>query len=97
MLNSKQRSHLAGLAHTAPDLLQLGKAGPTEGFMAQLDRLLEDHELVKLRFVDYKESRQELARELAEKSRGELVRVIGNTAIFFRRNPDPKKRKVEFE
>jgi RNA-binding protein YhbY len=25
------------------------------------------------------------------------VRVIGNTAIFWKRNPDPEKRKVELD
>ena len=97
MLNSKTRSRLAGLAQTKPDLLQLGKAGPTEAFLAQLERLLGDHELVKLRFVDYQDSRQELARDLDKQTGSELVRVIGNTAIFFKRNPNPDKRKIDLD
>lgn len=94
MLTSKQRSRLAGLAHEATPIVQLGKAGTSEGFMTQLDRSLADHELVTLRFVDYKDSRHELAAELASRTKSELVRVIGNTAILFRRNPDPKKHKI---
>lgn len=97
MLSSKERSRLAGLAQTIDPLLSLGRQGATESFAEHLESLLEAHELVKLRFVDFKESRRELAVELATRTRSELVRVIGNTAILFRRNPDPKKRKVELD
>ena len=95
MLASNQRSRLAGLAQTLPDLAQLGKGGASPAFIAQLGRLLGLHELVKLRFVGFKDSRGDMARELAEKTGSDLVRVIGNTAIFWKRNPDPEKRKVE--
>lgn len=97
MLNSKQRSRLASLAQDLDALLQLGKAGATEGLIGQLERLLADHELVKLRFVDWKSSRRELALELAAATKSELVRLIGNTAILFRQQPDPKKRKIELD
>ncbi|HOX48107.1 MAG TPA: YhbY family RNA-binding protein [Spirochaetia bacterium] len=96
MLTSRQKSHLAGLAQTLEPQIQLGKGGPSAGLVSQLDRILADHELVKLRFVDFKESRQELATELASSTKSELVRVIGNVAVLFRRNPDPKKRKIDF-
>jgi RNA-binding protein len=95
MLSSKERSRLAGIAQSLEALVQLGRAGPTAGLSAQLDRILETHELVKLRFGDHKESRKELARELAAATKSEVVRVIGNTAVFWRRNPDPEKRKIE--
>lgn len=96
MLNSKQRSHLAGLAQTLEPQIMLGKGGASEAFVGQLERILADHELVKLRFVDFKESRHELAVELAARTKSELVRVIGNVAVFFRRNPNPEKRTVDF-
>ena len=95
MLTSKQRSRLASLAQKLPDLLQLGKAGPSPTLVARLDRLLSEHELVKLRFVDFKETRDELARSLAVGTASELVRLIGNTAIFWRRHPDPEKQKIQ--
>ncbi|MEI6873765.1 MAG: YhbY family RNA-binding protein [Spirochaetota bacterium] len=97
MLTSKQRSHLASLAQDLPDLIQLGKAGKTPALVAQLDRLLDSHELVKLRFSGLKEERKELSRLLAAETRSELVRLIGNTAVFWRRQADPEKRKIELE
>jgi RNA-binding protein len=97
MLDSRLRSKLAGIAQTRDALVSLGRAGASDAITAHLDELLEEHELVKLRFVDYKESKQELALELSLRTHSELVRVIGNVAIFWRRNPDPKKKKVELD
>ncbi len=97
MLTSKQRAKLASLASTMDPLVHLGKAGAAEGVSSALDRALADHELVKLRFVDFKGERRELAAQLAEKNRAELVRVIGNVAVLYRRNPDPEKRKIELD
>ena len=95
MLDSKQRSRLAGIAQTKADLLQLGRDGASDALVARLAVLLADHELVKLRFLDHKEERQSLANALAERTGSEVVRVIGNTVLFWKRNPDPGKRKIE--
>jgi RNA-binding protein len=97
MLTSKQRSRLSGIAQTRQDLVQVGKDGASAAVVAQLARLLADHELVKLRFVDHKGEREELARSLAAETGSEIVRQIGNTAIFWKRNPDPERRRVELE
>ena len=93
MLTSKQRALLASLASTLDPVVHLGKGGPTEALAATLTKALDDHELVKVRFVDFKDSRRDVARELAEAVGAELVRVIGNVAVFWRESSDPDKRK----
>ena len=95
-MTSRARSYLSSLAAKMADTLILGRDGADPGFTAQLDRHLEAHELVKVRFNDYKGEKIEISTTLAEKTKSEIVRIIGNTAIFFRRNPDPEKRKLEF-
>ena len=95
MISTKQRSFLTGLASKDAVFTQLGKGGPTEAFVAQLATLLERHELVKVKFVDFKDQKKEISADLAEATSSELVRVIGNTAIFFRQHPDPEKRSIE--
>lgn len=97
MLSSRQRSKLAGLAQDLEPLIHLGRGGASEGIEAQLDKLLTDHELVKLRFVDFKESRHELASELAERTHAEIVRVIGNTAVLWRRSHNSQKQRIDLE
>ncbi len=95
MLTSKQRGFLSGLAQTRDPLVILGKAGESEGVVARLDSLLTEHELVKLRFGNFKEASRELALSLAEKTDSELVRLIGYTAVFYRLNPDPLKHRID--
>jgi RNA-binding protein len=96
MLNAKQRSFLSGRAAADATTTQLGRGGASEAFVAQLSLLLECHELVKVKFMDFKEARREISEELAAAASCELVRVIGNTAIFFRRQGNPEKRKILF-
>jgi RNA-binding protein len=94
MLKSRQRAYLAGLAQGLDCIITLGKAGATPELADRLAELLEIHELVKLRFGDFKESRKELALALAERTGSELVRLVGYVAVFWKANPDPDKRKI---
>lgn len=95
MLTSKQRAHLSSLANTLEPVVFLGKAGAVGGVEQALDRALTDHELVKLRFVDFKGERKELAQQLADKAGADLVRVIGHVAIMYRQSTEPEKRVIE--
>jgi RNA-binding protein len=95
MLGSKQRAALASSAQKLPSLASLGRSGLTEAFAARVSTLLGHHELVKLRFQDFKERKSELAAELAQRTNSELVSMIGNVAVFYRRAEDPAKRKYE--
>jgi RNA-binding protein len=95
MLTSKQRAQLAGLATKLDPIVYLGKAGAAAGVSEALERALADHELVKLRFIDFKGERNELSRQLAAQSGSELIRIIGNVAVFYRQHPDSKKRKID--
>lgn len=95
MLTSKQRAQLSSLANELNPVVFLGKAGAAEGVHEALDKALTDHELIKLRFVDFKGERKELAGQLAEKAGAELVRVIGHVAIIYRQSADPEKRHIK--
>jgi Predicted RNA-binding protein containing KH domain, possibly ribosomal protein len=97
MLSSKDRSRLASIAQNRDCLISLGRGGARDAFAERLGQLLEQHELVKLRFGDFKEEKADIAAALAKATGSEVVRRIGNVAIFWKRNPDPQKRKVELE
>ena len=93
-LSGKERRHLRGLAHGLKPLVHVGKNGVTEGVIDDTDRALRDHELVKIRFLDYKDQRQELSQTIAEETRSGIVEIIGNALILYRESPDPAKRKI---
>ncbi|HOE71384.1 MAG TPA: ribosome assembly RNA-binding protein YhbY [Deltaproteobacteria bacterium] len=95
-LTGAQRKYLRGLAHSLRPVVQAGKNGITPELLRAVDEALEHHELIKVKFVDFKEEKKELTEEIAERTSSEAVGLIGNVAILYRRQPDEKKRKVSF-
>lgn len=94
-LSGKQRKYLRGLAHKLNPAVTVGKNGLNDGVYAELERALDQAEVVKVRFADFKDERKELAPTMAEKCGAVLAGLVGHTAIFYRRNPDPEKRNVK--
>jgi RNA-binding protein len=93
-LAGSQRTYLRGLAHKLRPVIQVGKNGITEELIKAVDDALNIHELIKIKFVDFKEERKELSDNIAGQTSSEAVGLIGNVAIFFRQNTDEKKRKI---
>ena len=62
----------------------VGGAGVTDGVMDMIDKSLAAHELIKVKFNEYKDEKQELTQEICEKTDATLVRIIGNIAILYR-------------
>lgn len=93
-MNSTVRSYLRKMAQSLHPVVMVGKNGGDERVIQALDEALTIHELVKVKFVDFKDSRKEISQIFAEKTHAELVHVIGNTAVFFRTQVDPDKRKI---
>ena len=93
-LSNSQRKFLRGLAHGAPATVQLGKHGLTPNFYKSLETALLSHELLKLRFTNLKDERKELSAEIEAQTGATLVSMVGHTAVYYRENPDPEKRRV---
>ncbi|MBQ8514543.1 MAG: YhbY family RNA-binding protein [Ruminococcus sp.] len=91
MLTSKQRAKLRGIASTYETIFQVGKGGIGDQLVQQVLDALKKRELIKLHVLDNCEySAAEAAAILAERSRSEVVQVIGNRFVLYKRNPqDP--------
>ena len=95
-LTGSVRTYLRGLAHHLKPSVIVGQHGITESFIHATDQALENHELIKVKFNHFKDHKQMLAPEIAQKTRSELVGLIGNIAIFYRKQPDTAKQKIQF-
>jgi RNA-binding protein len=95
-LSNPQIRKLKGLAQRMDASLKVGKHGLSDAFIKSLDEELTRHELVKVKFTEFKEQKKELAPQLAEKTTSHLITLLGNVAVLFRRNPDPQKQRVQF-
>jgi RNA-binding protein len=95
-LEGFQRKYLRGLAHKMKPVVFVGQKGLTETLNGSINDALTAHELIKLKFIDFKdkEDKKEII-DTIEKTHGcEMVGMIGHTAILYRRHPDEEKRKV---
>lgn len=95
-LSSRQRKFLRGLAHGQPPLVQVGRAGVTAGVLAELDRALDEHELVKVRFQAEKEREAKVEAAASIEARLGCAEVgrVGHVAVFYRPQRDPERRKI---
>ena len=90
-MTSKQRAALRSQAQSLSPVVMVGHDGITEGVIAALDQALTDHELVKVRFQDFKDMAKDLSNELATKTDSTKIAVTGFTAVFYRQNPEKTK------
>ena len=84
--NSQIRKFKAAAQHLEP-MLKVGKAGLSEGFLRSVETALSQHELVKIKFVEFKEQKKELAPQLAEKTASHLIMRVGNVMVLHRPRP----------
>ncbi|MCR5253865.1 MAG: ribosome assembly RNA-binding protein YhbY [Treponema sp.] len=83
-LTSKQRKELEKAAHDLQPVVIVGGAGVTDGVVKMVDNSLTAHELIKIKFNEYKDEKIELTNKICEETDATLVRLIGNVAILFR-------------
>lgn len=94
-LTSSQRRYLSRLAHDLDPVVMIGKNGFTASVVAAVDQALDCHELIKVRFVDYKADRVTISEQLADQSFAAIVRVIGNVAVLYRPHRESEKRRFK--
>ena len=86
-LTNAQIRELKARAQLMKPTLKVGHDGLSPAFIAALDETLKHHELVKVKFADFKEQKKELAPQLAEKTSSQLIMRVGNVAVLFRAKP----------
>jgi RNA-binding protein len=94
-LPNPQIRKLKALAQRLEPQLKLGKQGLSEAFLKAVDEELTRHELVKIKFTEFKEEKKSMAPELAERTGSHLVMRVGNVVVLFRQNSDPAERRIQ--
>jgi RNA-binding protein len=87
-MDTKKILELRGQAARMEASTHVGKNGVTPSLIEEVKRQLKDNKLVKVKLLKSAIEampREELAKELAEKTRAELIEVKGNTVVLFKR------------
>ncbi len=86
-MTTKERAFLKGLAQTTDPILSLGKASLTPEFTEAVAEALKARELVKINVLkNCYDDPHTLAITLSERTRSEVVQVIGRKIVLYKRN-----------
>ena len=84
------------MAHSMKPVVFIGRNGITEGLNHSINDALTAHELIKVKYIDFKdkEDKTEISGIIEETHDCEMAGMIGHIAIFYRQHPDEEKRKI---
>lgn len=87
-LTSSQRRKLKASAQRLKSTFKIGRHGLSAPFVQSLDEAFKHTELIKVKFDEFKDRKKTLAPVLAQKTRSELLFLVGNVAVLHRRKPE---------
>lgn len=90
-LTSRERAALKAQAHPLEPLVHVGGAGVTDSVVAEVDRALTAHELIKVKVAtDDRAARVAMGDEIAARTDAAVVHRVGKVVILWRPRPDPE-------
>jgi len=87
-LKASQKRNLRGRAHHLKPLVTVADKGLSDTVVAEIERALFDHELIKVKLRADREQRKSWTADIASLCGAEVVQTIGQTACFYKRHPD---------
>ncbi|MCR5289575.1 MAG: YhbY family RNA-binding protein [Treponema sp.] len=83
-ITSSQRKQLTKASQSLNPIVQIGQNGVTDAVLAKIEASLASHELLKVKYLEFKDEKQDLSEQIAVQCNAVLVRIIGNIALFYR-------------
>lgn len=94
-MTTKQRAYLKSLAMKIDPIFQIGKSSMSPGLTEAISEALEARELIKISVLNNcADDPRELAEIIAERTRSQIVQVIGKKIVLYKPAKDEKKRKI---
>lgn len=92
-ISSKDKQKLKGLAHSIKPSVIIGKEGATKSTINTINNILENKELIKVKFNFFQDEKDSIAKDIEENCNATIVGQIGNIVILFKQSNDIDKRK----
>lgn len=90
---SQDSRQLRAIGHKLKPVVTVAGKGLSETVLAELERALNDHELIKVKLAaGSRQARTELTAAVCERTGAELVQAVGNILLILRRSPKPDPR-----
>ena len=96
-MTSKERAKLRGQANTLPAVFQVGKEGVTPAVAAQMLEAFHTRELLKGKVLleSCPQTPRQAAEALAAMTGSQVVQVVGGSMVFFKENPELRRKQAE--
>ena len=94
-LTSRDRKYLRSKAHHLDPVVFIGKNGFHDGSKVAISNVLDIHELVKVKFIDFKEQRKKIALIISKELGCHIIGEIGNIIILYRYNEKLEKHNYK--
>ena len=95
-LSPSRRRELKARAHALDPVVRIGGVGLSPAVLAEIDRALKSHELIKVRVNDADRSaREPIPEEICRQTGAQPVQHIGKILVLFRENPEPSSGSGE--
>ena len=87
-LTTRERAHLKARAHALEPVVQAGSSGVTDALVAEVERALTAHELIKVKVgVDDRGRRVAMGDQICERTGATAVNRVGKVLILWRPRP----------
>lgn len=89
-MTPRERKALKARAHPLDPIVHVGEKGLTDAVMAEIDRALEAHELIKVRAGGLeREEREAALAQICNRLAAQPVQHIGKVLVLYREKPPP--------
>ena len=92
-MDKKFLKKLISIGHTLSPILRITKQELSPNVLHELNRALDDHELIKVKIVGEKEIRDNLFLQIKELPETKVVQRIGGVVLLYRPSQE-KNRKL---
>jgi len=96
-ITTEQKKHFRTLGHKLNPLVTVAAKGLTENLQLEVDRALEDHELIKVKFaIADRDLKKQLIQELCNVVEAQIIQEVGHIALIYRPalEPNPKLSNI---
>lgn len=89
-LTNRERAHLKARAHALEPKVHVGGAGVTDALVAEAERALSAHELIKVKIAsDDRAGRAAMGDDIAARTGAAVVHRVGKVVILWRPREEP--------
>lgn len=96
-LSSQEKKYFRQKGHGLKSIITVAGKGLSEGVSAEVERALEDHELIKITVrCEDRDDKKAIIKTICEQHNAELVQAIGHIALIYRaaKKPNPKLSNI---